>query len=152
MAAREEFLIVGVGNPHRRDDGIGPYVIRELCRIFEERKAVRLLDRFQLGPDLIEDLRHARLIVLVDAAVKDLKEGREWSRVRPEYEALPYLTHHVPPRYLLWLLKSVYGRSPTAWQVTIQGKDFGHGRGLSPFTKKKGREVMREIVDLYTLR
>jgi len=127
MTSQGNFFIIGYGNPHRRDDGIGPYVIRRLSHLLEDREDIRLLVRFQLGPELIEDLKAARGIILVDATVKDLPEGREWSRIQPEFQAFPYLTHHTSPQVLLWLLQSVYRRSPLGLLVTVQGRDFPFG-------------------------
>ncbi len=100
----------------------------------------------QLGADLVEPLCEADLILFVDATIENLDGGRAWSRIYPETQLLPYLTHHVRPSYLLGLIQALYHRSPPAWLVSIQGHDFGFGEGLSPGAEKSAEDVNGEIL------
>ena len=100
----------------------------------------------QLGADLVEQLREADFILFVDATIEDLEGGRAWSRIYPETQLLPYLTHHINPSYLLGLIRTIYHRSPPAWLFSIQGYDFGLGEGLCPGAEKKAEKASREIL------
>lgn len=138
--------IIGYGNPQRRDDGIGPFVVDRLKGVLKHKKGVRLSAFPQLEADLVEELCEAERILFVDATVENLDGGRTWGRVSPETRNRPYLTHHVQPSYLLGLIQALYHRSPPAWLVSIQGHDFGFGEGLSPGAEKSAEDVGGEIL------
>lgn len=137
--------IIGYGNPQRRDDGIGHSVIRQLREAPGSREDITLLDLHQLQPELAEELQEASLIIVVDATVEALPEGREWLQIRPKNEGLPQLTHHCTPAYLLALLDSLYGAAPAMWQVSVEGDDFDFGEGLSTSAEARATRVVREI-------
>ena len=70
-----DFWIIGYGNPQRRDDGIGPYIVTRLQPLFKHRKDVHLLVLHQLEPDIIDTLKTADTLVFVDAAVDGVDGG-----------------------------------------------------------------------------
>ena len=137
--------IIGYGNPHRRDDGVGPHVVNGLGRFLGPRRGCRLLSLLQLNPDLAEDMRDAHSIVLVDASAEYIEGGWSWTRVLPEWGDLPYLTHHTSPPFFLGLLQAVYHACPAMWLVSVQGEDFGFGEGLCPETEKRAKAVIWDI-------
>jgi hydrogenase maturation protease len=143
-----ESWIIGYGNPHRRDDGIGPYIVGRLQNRFKESGHIRFRTTHQLEPALVEELGHADRLVLVDATLKKLRDGWECARIRSESGALPYLTHHIKPSFLLALLESVYHRSPRTWLASVQGDDFGFGEGLTPEAEARAKKAMSAIFDL----
>jgi len=145
-----DYWIIGYGNPQRRDDGIGFHVIHELKKVLKHQRKVKLRTLHQLGPELAEELKDAREVLLVDASVTPLKGGRSWSRVCADLKELPYLTHHVKPGFLLGLLESVYHRSPGMRLISVQGYDFGFGHGLSPEGAKGAKKVISELIDFVT--
>jgi hydrogenase maturation protease len=138
--------IIGYGNPQRRDDGLGPYVISQLQDLQVGRHTVHLLGLHQLGPELAEELRDAEEVVFVDATVEELDGGWEWREVGLRNIAPHYLTHHTTPSFLMGLLQSCYHRSPRAWMVSIQGEDFGLGDGLTPGAECRALEVVHALV------
>lgn len=82
MINKKEFLILGVGNPLRRDDGIGPEVIRMLTEdrtrgnsTYKLRSDIDLLDGGTDGLGLIEYLKDYKKVVIVDAVEMKLKPG-----------------------------------------------------------------------------
>jgi len=139
--------IIGYGNPHRRDDGIGPYVIQQLSHQLEKEEKITLSSFHQLEPVLLEELQEAEVVILVDATVEDLEQGLRWTRVQPERNVSPCGTHHLKPSMLLGLLEAVYGRSPSTWLVSVQGGDFGFGEGLSLEAQEKAERASSEILD-----
>ena len=138
--------IIGYGNPQRRDDGIGPFVVDRLKGILRHDKGVRLLALPQLSADLVGELCEADRILFVDATAENLDGGWIWSEIYPETQLLPYLTHHIHPSYLLGLIRDLYHRSTPAWLLSIQGDDFGFGEGLSPVAEKSAEDVGGEIL------
>ena len=140
-----DFWIIGYGNPQRRDDGIGPYIVKWLQALFEHRRDVHLLVLHQLEPDVIDALKNAYTILFVDTTVEMLAEGRHWAEIQPEIKALPCLIHQVAPSFILGLLQCLYRRNPAAWMVSIQGDDFSFGSGLSSGAQKRAEQVIGEI-------
>lgn len=138
--------VIGIGNPLRRDDGIGPYIVRAINQALRHEKDVGVRIMYQLEPDLVEDVRHADFIVLVDAAMEDLKDGLSWVRVRPESKYLPYLTHHLNPSLFLGFFQLLYHRCPQTWLMSVQGCDFGLGEGLTSEAEKRSEEAISEIL------
>lgn len=128
MSTAANVLVIGYGNPLRRDDGIGPFVASEI----EERRmpGVRTIVVHQLTPELAEELAEADLVIFVDARVDEGHESVGVYRLEPGGTRCG-VTHVVDPRGLLTLSMLVYERTPEAWLVSIAGTDFGVGEGLS---------------------
>ena len=138
--------IIGYGNPQRRDDGIGPYVVSTLDSALKERDGIHILACHQLGPELVEELSQVDLVLMVDASVQEIPGGWEWRKVEPDLGQRHYLSHHVKPAFFLGLIQSVYHRCPLTWMVSVQGDDFDLGEGLTPAAEKRAIEAVNEIV------
>jgi hydrogenase maturation protease len=138
--------IIGYGNPHRRDDGIGPYVLEQLSRDLGRETGIVLRSLHQLDPVLAEELQGAEVVILVDATAEPLERGLLWTRVQPEQQVSPCGMHHLKPSTLAGLLEALYQRSPMMWLVSVQGEDFGHGEGLSLGAQEKAERASSEIV------
>ncbi|AEH09850.1 MULTISPECIES: hydrogenase maturation protease [Protofrankia] len=88
--ARHELLLVGCGNILRRDDGVGPVLIRHLW----ERgipDGVRVVDGGTAGMDVAFRIRAARRVVIVDAARTGARPGTIYRVPGPELADLPPL-------------------------------------------------------------
>lgn len=142
-----ELCIIGYGNPQRRDDGVGPYVVERLSGILGHKKNIRFRIVHQLDPALAEELQQAERMVLVDATLNKLEDGWEWAEIQPESGTMPYTTHQMNPSFLLRILDCAYHRSPQTWLVSIQGEDFGFGEGLSPEAETRAEKAIAEIVN-----
>ena len=114
--------IIGFGNRHRRDDGIGPHVADRLKRLLDDVGGVNTVSLHQLGPELAEDLQAATGVIFIDAAQEPLSRGCSWSEIRPVSD-MHRIAHS--------LTANAYNRYPPAWMVSVQGSDFGFGEGLS---------------------
>ena len=138
--------IIGYGNPHRKDDGIGPYVVEELSADLGKETRVALRSLHLLDPVLAEEVQAAGVLILVDATVEPLERGLRWTRVQPKQDFSAWDTHHLRPEGLAGLLESLYQRSPAMWLVSVQGNDFGFGEGLSLEAQEKAQRASSEIV------
>jgi len=139
--------IIGYGNPHRRDDGIGPCVIEQLHLHLGARPGVALRSHHQLDPVVAEEIEGAEVLILVDATVEPLERGLRWVRVQPKRDVLPWGTHHLQASVFAGLLEALHRRPPVMWLVSVQGSDFGFGEGLSPEAQEKAEEASREIIE-----
>ena len=75
-------IVLGLGNPLRSDDGIGPAVI-EWLREHELPEGVTIADGGTAGLDLISTLMGHRRAIIVDAANMNRAPG-EWVRFTPD--------------------------------------------------------------------
>ena len=137
--------IIGYGNPHRKDDGIGPYVVEQLSRELGKGTGIALRSLHQLDPVLAEELQDAEVLILVDATVEPLERGLRWTRVQPKQDFSACDTHHLQPSVFAGLLESLYQRSPAMWVVSVQGNDFGFGEELSLEAQEKAKRASAEI-------
>lgn len=132
-------LVIGYGNPSRRDDGAGPALARMLGES-GRRTRVRILTPHQLTPELALELAapDVTAVLFVDAAVVSCDDVRlagilEPRRIEPGATG-SCLGHYFPPNVLLAYTHLLCGACPPAWLITIPGQDFGFGEGFSHST------------------
>jgi hydrogenase maturation protease len=130
-------LVVGYGNPIRRDDAVGLWIANRLSG----REDVKTLSAWPITPELIVCLASADLVIFVDA---DLRPGPiRWKRVRPVPTTI--LSHSPEPgEFLAWAV-ALFNREPEAWLVTVPGRDFSFGEGLSRYARSAAERVIRRI-------
>ncbi len=75
MPARIPLLVLGVGDPLRRDDGIGSAAVALLARRWTAPEGVRVVDGGMPGPRLLPWFTRADAVVLVDAVYIDEPAG-----------------------------------------------------------------------------
>ena len=125
-------LVVGIGNPSRGDDALGPAFIDRASAVLArdiEAGRVELLTDFQLQVEHALDLAGRRRVVFVDASVRAAAPF-EMSRVVPRRDVSP-MTHAVSPAAILEAHRSVGGEPPEAWTLAIRGERFELGEPLS---------------------
>ena len=135
--ASAERVLIGVGNPLGRDDGVGVYVAQALSGAPGWRV-------IPAGPFLENALglvkrERPELLVIVDAANMGLPPG-EFRRL--PLESAPRMlgsTHGLPLDFLLGLLKDA-AREVTL--VGIQPRDLSLGQGLTPEVRKGADELI----------
>jgi hydrogenase maturation protease len=141
----DNFWIIGFGNRHRRDDGIGPVVVERLKRRLGDLHRVNLVSLHQLGPELAEDLSTATGVIFIDAALGPLPGGFSWGELRP-VGGMHQIVHSLTATALLRLTQLLYNRCPSAWMVSVEGNDFEFGEGLSPAASDRATRATGEIV------
>lgn len=145
MAAKK-ILMLGVGNPFRRDDGIGPVIIRRL----QAEPPLMGIDWQDGGADgftLLDYLPQYEQVVLIDAVemgatpgdVKVLTPAE--ARLKVQADALS--THGFGLAEALALIERL-GLQTDLRIIGVQVKDVRFGEGLSP-------EVALKIEDILTL-
>ncbi len=137
-------LVIGYGNPLRRDDGAGPEAARRLAGM--QPPGVVVVEAHQLLPEHAELLSRVRRAVFVDASAE---EGLEEVRLQPvEPAAGAGLDPHVSdPGRLLALAAELFGNAPEAWMLRLPAADFGIGEGLSPTAEAAVREAVARLAD-----
>lgn len=138
-------LIIGHGNPLRRDDGVGPLVVQTV----EEWRVpgVSCLSAHQLLPEFAEPLAHSRLAVFVDARRGGENSSICTTSVEPGQISSP-IDHAISPSNLLTLARDLFGRSPSAWLIGIAASDFSLGEGLSESAAEGRADALRQIATI----
>jgi len=137
-------LVIGYGNEWRGDDGVGPAVAEQMDALGLQH--VDTLCVQQLTPDLAEPISSAARVVFIDASGEC--ESRITVRQISPNPSAELMTHVASPCGLLAVSELLFGRSPEVWLVTIEGKDFSPGEGLSDFTKALLEEAVRRVSEL----
>jgi len=137
-------LHVGIGNPWRRDDGIGPWLAAALAA--EGRRAVPHPGD---GAALMELFATASDIVLIDATRSGLSPGT-LTRFDATVERLPAETFHYST-HRFGLAEAVetaraLGQLPRRLIVYgIEGADFSAGEGLSAAAIETAGALLRRL-------
>jgi hydrogenase maturation protease len=136
--ARASCLLIGLGNPLRGDDGVGPWLVQKLEAGAASWLRIKVVD--QLLPELAADLAQVERLLLVDAwrapngAAPQLRPfdhapgpiGVPASKrasndlARPTWAA----SHRLGPCGLLALAATLYGQAPQADQLLIPAYRF----------------------------
>ncbi|HEY7314695.1 MAG TPA: hydrogenase maturation protease [Gemmataceae bacterium] len=138
-------LVVGYGTELRGDDGIGPRVAEDIAAA--NYPGVRVRSVCQLVPELAAELSEARMVLFVDALADPSRTAVELTHVGAE-EITDWNTHIADPRTLLALTRAVYRRTPDAWWLTVPGRDFDFGEGLSALAEEGVRVAVARIKKL----
>lgn len=121
-------LLIGIGNPARGDDGLGPALVEAL----RDEPGLEAITVFQLQ---IEDallLADRPAVLFVDAARPGhAGEGVTLQSISAQPDRAP-ISHALRPEALLAVARDVLGQAPPpAWLLAVQGAQFGLGEGLS---------------------
>jgi len=132
-------LIVGTGNPTRRDDGAGLEVVHRLSDLPIPQTECR--GEQQLDTTLLEDLAQVELLLVVDADPK----GRRVVLEKVTETLGSSSTHGLSPGALRGMCQALYGRSPEIWVCRLPARDFGFGEGFTEETQQAVGEAVERI-------
>lgn len=124
-----DILVIGCGNPLRRDDGIGRVAIERLDALFVDGD-VRFKSVHQLTPELAADAAEARFVIFIDARC-DCEPGELRCESVDPSTSHPSSPHQYTPHSIVSIAAELYGAKPAAAIVSMGGADFEHGEGLS---------------------
>ncbi len=128
MAAVAPFLVIGIGNPSRGDDALGPLLVERIEAM--ELPGVECLTDFQLQVEYALDLVGREEVVFVDATVAG-DAPFTFAPAVPVRDASA-TTHALTPAAVLETYVRVTGLPLPATHVfAIRGYAFELGEGLS---------------------
>ncbi len=158
--ARSNVLVLGLGNPLRGDDGVGPRVVAELERC-ELPEGVEVLDGGTGGLDLLQIIEGREQVVIVDAAQVDaqgqvLTPG-QFVRFAPDEARLASLPgdpstrclsfHHAGVADVLDLARALGRPLPRIVIFAVQPEQIGWGEGLSADVERKLPALVDAVLD-----
>jgi hydrogenase maturation protease len=135
VAVRTPVLVLGIGNPLRGDDGIGPRLVEELVRIGLPQE-VTALDVGPGGLDLFRVLEGWERAVIVDTADVGQEPG-QIVRFTPDQVRLALATdgvslHHAGLGEVIALADALGQTLPKMAIFGVQPAGFDWWEGLSP--------------------
>lgn len=136
--------LIGIGNVHRRDDGIGPAVVGHVAATNPD--GVRIVVCAAEPTAILDAWDGCLLAVLVDAAV-GLPAGsvRQCSLAELDEIVTPVSSHDLSLRHTYELARAL-GRAPgRVVLVGIGVADTGHGAGLSAEVRSALPEAVRLV-------
>ena len=145
-----QVLVLGLGNPLRGDDGIGPRVIEVLNRCGLPEGATAL-DAGTGGLDLLQVLEGWERAIIIDAADVGREPG-QFARFTPDEarfvgsEDAPSL-HNAGLAEVLALADAVGQPLPEMVIFGVQPEKIGWGEGLSPAVEATLSELVDAVLD-----
>lgn len=145
-------LVVGIGNPDRGDDGIGPLVVRQLLgrqRAGRVSSDVTFIERTGDALALIDDWAGRDAVILVDAAAPIAAPGRV-HRIDLLADALPAelslsSTHAFGVAEAVGLAHTLGLLPPHVIAYAIEGANFDPGAPVSPMVAAAAIEVVTRV-------
>jgi hydrogenase maturation protease len=127
-------LVIGVGNAHRRDDGVGLRVAQGIKD--KKLEYTTALGHHGEGGSLMDSWKQQDNVILIDAVRSGLSPGRI-HRIDARTEQLPsdffhYSTHAFSVAEAVELDRTLGNLPPNFIIYGIEGQDFSSGLGLSP--------------------
>ncbi len=141
--------IIALGNPWRRDDGVGPYLVRGLSEIISADRLHHVTGDLSDLFALFEKCHEVLLVDALDSATAKLKPGQVL-RLTADDDRLAQCgsaasSHALTLPQTLALAKSL-GCLPEHLEIlAISGQDFGHGRELTPAVRRAADRLIGEI-------
>jgi hydrogenase maturation protease len=120
-------LIIGIGNPSRGDDALGPLAIERLAGL--DLPDVELLTDFQLQIEYVLDLQQRARVVFIDAA-ESAPAPYVFDTVSAHADP-SYTSHELSPAALLHACAQTWGTPPPAWVLAIHGENWSLGQAPS---------------------
>jgi hydrogenase maturation protease len=151
---RDRKLILGVGNPFRRDDGIGPAVIQAL-QDAGKLQNVDLLDGGTDGFNLLDDIKGYDEVLVVDAVDMGMSPGsiRLFSpaEAKMTIQADALSTHGFGLAEVIALMETLDINTELTL-LGVQVKDIAFGEEMSPEVSEKIPELLKRIEEYITTR
>lgn len=128
--------VIGIGNPLRRDDGIGIALVEFLQKsdLFRE-KPVTFIDGGTRGIGLLHFFDRYDVLLFVDAVNLNQQPGTfsffSSNEVRTKKEAPSLSTHAEDVLSVISLAKHIHNDSKNVYVFGVQPKDISMGHGFS---------------------
>lgn len=120
-------LFYGIGNPGRRDDGLGIAFVSSIDSL--NLPEIDIEENYQLNAEDALTIKDRKMVVFVDAAV-NINEPYQFTLIQPSLN-IEFTTHAMQPQSVLALCEQLYNSRPQCYTLAIRGNDWGAGEGIS---------------------
>jgi hydrogenase maturation protease len=139
-------LIIGLGNPWRGDDGVGPHVAQALSPL--ARPDARVLCAAQDALSMIQAWQGAQRVYLIDALQTGQSEGhilRLDALRAPLPTASAYSSHGLGLAEAVALARQLRRLPDRLTLIGIEAHCFAPGQGLCAAVRESGDKVLDEL-------
>ncbi len=129
MPSKEDknFFVVGIGNPLRSDDGLGPLLAAQIAQ--RNIPGVKVITSQLLNLELLEDaLGYAKILVIDASAVG---EGLVFKKIQVAENAPAASSHHLSPEFFLAMARELYEKDLNLYVCSLRANNFEVGNTLS---------------------
>jgi hydrogenase maturation protease len=158
-----KILIIGIGNPGRGDDGLGPALAARLTGAEPGAvpegavtgipgRTASAVWKYQLAIEDAQLVREYEAVVFADAS-SQAGETLSLVAIGPA-AAITFTTHEMSPSGILALCEELYGRAPKGYLLAIRGYCWELAEGLSAAAAKILEDALdraREFIDAPSL-
>jgi hydrogenase maturation protease len=152
-------IIIGVGNPHRGDDGVGLIVARSLLE--RDRRGAEVVEESGEPAALLAAWEGADAVILIDAVSSGSAPGTihafDVSEAPLNRDFFRHSTHAFGVAEAVELSRALGGLPPVIWIFGIEGKSFEMSSDLSaevmaavPRTIRAVRDKIAEIATRFS--
>jgi hydrogenase maturation protease len=113
-------LVLGYGNPGRRDDGLGPAFAEAIGKM--NLPGVTAEAGYQLDIEDAAALAGCDAVLFVDAVKKGAR-AFTLERIHPELST-SFTSHHVRPSFVLAVAREVFDAEPMGYLLAIRGYEL----------------------------
>lgn len=145
MTSRK-IVAFALGNTIRADDGAGIALARGLAALVP---GLEVIEAQELAPEHADAIGDAAGVLFLDASVVGVPGEIQASRLVPRV-ARAAILHALTPEEVLGLARAIHGSAPPAGLVTVAGREFAFGEGLSAEVEAalpRACELARELAD-----
>lgn len=145
---QRRWLLIGVGNEYRSDDGVGLLVAH---KIGEKRmSSVTIKEESGEGAALMEAWQGFENVIVADAVSSGAKPGSIF-RIDASKERVPakffhYSTHAFSVAEAIELARTMKTLPQKIVLYGIEGENFNAGTGISPAVRDSAERVLEKIV------
>lgn len=148
----KDFCVIGIGNPLRKDDGIGIYLLKKLIDIdIKFDKKVRFIDGGTGGFNLIHNMSNFKIVLLIDAIDFDSKPGEtiffEYNEYKNHKKYNKTSIHDDDITRIIQVNKVIHKNPKKIFIFGIQPKDVSFGDGLSKCIEGKIDSIMKKLIN-----
>lgn len=140
--------IFGYGNPLRRDDGVGLYIVSKLLkRVKRIPSYISIHSTSSSIEKELEKLPKTSTIIIIDAAYIDISPG---SIIFTKFEDVKYYsfdTHNVPLKIIL----EINSLLDNAYLLGVVPYDISVGEGLTVVVKNSADEIIEKFSQLLSM-
>lgn len=146
-------LFIGVGNPLRKDDGVGPFIVKALKTHFSQgarRTNCRFIESSGEGSRLMDSWRGFDEVIIFDAL---MKQGRAGTIVKLDaaLQTLPsdyfkYSSHAFSLAEAVEMARILEVLPNSLLVYGIEGEDFGFGEGLSSAVRDAATRIIETFL------
>jgi hydrogenase maturation protease len=133
-------LLFGIGNSGRSDDGLGWAFLDQIQQ--DPGFACRIEYRYQLQVEDAALTSSAERVIFIDSHKGNLPGGFAWKPCKPAND-FEFTSHVLPPRAVMYFCQDLYGKTPRADLLMIQGSSWDLRIGMSPEAEQHLEKALR---------